>query len=70
LVWNGVNVILAYDWADPDRDVVDDHSGRLQFGGQLVVIPGVTFDGRVRYLDVATDSGDDADLFLQMHIWF
>jgi hypothetical protein len=70
LVWNGVNLILAYDWADPDRDVVDDHSGRLQFGGQLIVIPGVTFDGRVRYLDVATDTGDDADVFLQMHIWF
>lgn len=70
LVWNGVNIILAYDWADPDRDVVDDHSGRFQFGGQLVVIPGVTFDGRVRYLDVATDEGDDADVFLQMHIWF
>ena len=70
LLWNGFNMILAYDWADPDRDVIDDQSGRLQFGGQWIVIPGVTFDGRVRYLDVATDTGDDTDLFLQMHIWF
>jgi hypothetical protein len=70
LVWNGVNLIFAYDWTDPDRDVIDDHSGRVQFGGQLIVIPGVTFEGRVRYLDVATASGNGTDLFLQMHIWF
>lgn len=70
LVWNGVNLIIAYDWSDPDRDVVDDHSGRIQFGGQLVVFPGVTFEARVRHLDVATEEGDGTDLFLQMHLWF
>jgi hypothetical protein len=70
LIWNGVNVIVAYDWTDPDRDVIDDHSGRIQFGGQLIVIPGVTFDGRVRHLDVATEEGGGTDLILQMHIWF
>ncbi len=70
LVWNGVNVIVAYDWADPDRDVVDDQSGRVQFGGQLIVMPGVTLDGRIRHLDVATEEGDGTDLFLQLHLWF
>lgn len=70
LVWNGVNLLLAYDWTDPDREVIDDHSGRIQLGGQLVVIPGVTFEGRVRHLNVATEEGDGTDLFLQMHIWF
>lgn len=70
LAWNGVNFIFAYDWADPDRDVLDDQSGRFQVGGQLAVIPGVTFDARIRYLDVATEQGDAADLFLQMHLWF
>jgi len=70
LIWNGVNMIVAYDWTDPDGDVIDDHSGRIQFGGQLVVIPGVTFDARIRRLNVATDEGDGTDLFLQMHLWF
>jgi len=67
---NGLTLLAAYDWADPDRDVIDDHSGRYQLGGQLVIIPGVTLDGRVRLLDVATQEGDDADLFLQLHLWF
>lgn len=70
MAWNGVNLIVAYDWADPDRDVVEDESGRLQLGGQFIVIPGITLDARVRYLHVATPSGDDADLFAQIHIWF
>lgn len=69
-VWNGVNVILAYDWADPDRDVVDDESGRAQAGGQFTVIPGLTLDVRVRYLQVRTSKGNDADLFTQLHFWF
>ena len=67
---NGLTLLAAYDWADPDGDVIDDHSGRYQFGGQVVIIPGVTLDGRVRLLDVATQEGDDADLFLQLHLWF
>ncbi len=70
LIWNGVNMIVAYDWTDPDRDVVDDHSGRIQFGGQVIVYPGVTLDGRIRHLTVATDEGGGTDLFLQMHLWF
>jgi hypothetical protein len=69
-VRNGVNVLLAYDWADPDRDVRDDHSGRVSLGAQLTVYPGVTLDGRFRFLDVATSHGDDSDLFTQIHIWF
>lgn len=70
LVWNGVNLLFAYDWDDPDRDVVDDHSGRYQFGVQLIPYPGVTLDTRVRALDVATATGDGADLFMQLHFWF
>jgi hypothetical protein len=70
MAWNGINLLFAYDWADPDRDVIDDHSGRVQAGVQLVVIPGVTLDSRVRYLHVPTPGGDDADFFTQIHIWF
>jgi hypothetical protein len=69
-VRNGINLLLAYDWADPDRDVADDHSGRVALGAQITVYPGVTLDGRLRLLDVATPSGDDSDLFTQLHIWF
>jgi hypothetical protein len=70
VVWNGVNLLAAYDWADPDRDVVDDESGRFQLGAQLTVYPGVTVDGRFRYLHVATPKGDGTDFFTQLHIWF
>jgi hypothetical protein len=68
--WNGVNLLLAYDWADPDRDVIDDESGRIQAGAQITVYPGVTIDSRVRYLHVSTPDGNDADLFMQLHLWF
>jgi hypothetical protein len=67
---NGLNFLLAYDWADPDRDVVDDHSGRAVLGAQVTVYPGVTIDGRLRALNLATPSGDDADFFMQLHVWF
>ena len=70
VAWNGVNLLLAYDWTDPDRDVIDDETGRVQVGGQLTIIPGVSLDGRVRYLHVPTPSGSDTDLFMQLHLWF
>jgi hypothetical protein len=69
-VWNGVTLLAAYDWADPDRDVRDDESGRAQLGGQVTVYPGITLDGRFRFLHVATPSGDGTDFFTQLHLWF
>jgi hypothetical protein len=69
-VWNGINLLAAYDWSDPDRDVVNDEIGRFQVGGQLTVIPGVTLDSRVRFLHVATTTGDGSDWFTQLHFWF
>jgi len=47
LAWNGVNFLVAHDWADPDREVMDDESHRLQGGVQVTIVPGVTVDGRV-----------------------
>jgi hypothetical protein len=67
---NGVNLLLACDWADPDRDVFDDHSGRYQLGAQVTPYPGVTLDGRLRVLQVATSTGSGADFFFQIHFWF
>ena len=67
---NGLNLLVAYDWADPDRDVVDDDSGRVSGGAQVTIYPGVTLDGRVRYLHVATPTGSATDLFMQIHLWF
>jgi hypothetical protein len=68
LAFNGVNFLVAYDWADPDREVKDDESHRVQAGVQIIVVPGVSLDGRVRAL-IPVAGGDDADLFLQVHIW-
>lgn len=69
LAFNGINFLVAYDWADPDREVVDDESHRVQAGVQVHVFPGVTFDGRIRGLIPTTEEGRDADVFLQFHIW-
>jgi hypothetical protein len=65
---NGVNLLVAYDWADPDREVKDDESHRLQAGGQWTPVAGVTVDGRVRVLIPAL-GGEDVDLFVQLHLW-
>lgn len=69
LVFNGITLLVAYDWADPDREVKDDENHRVQAGGQLIVIPGVTVDGRLRGLIPATEGGRDYDMFIQLHIW-
>ncbi|UCH83001.1 MAG: hypothetical protein JSW50_11080 [Candidatus Latescibacterota bacterium] len=69
LVFNGVNLLAAYDWADPDREVIDDESHRLSGGFQITPIPGVTVDGRIRGFFPAA-GGDDADFFLQLHLWW
>lgn len=68
VVGNGVNVLATYDWADPDRDVGDDDVHRIGFGAQVIPVPGVTVDGRLRTL-VPAASGTDYDLFLQLHFW-
>ena len=70
MAWNGVTLLAAYDWADPDRDVVDDDSGRFQLGAQITVYPGVTLDSRFRFLTVATPDGNGTDFFTQLHLWF
>jgi hypothetical protein len=68
LLTNGINLLFAHDWADPDADVIEDEFTRLQVGVQIVPYPGVTFDCRVRLL-VPTFGGRDADLFVQFHFW-
>jgi len=70
MAWNGVTFLAAYDWADPDRDVIDDESGRFQIGGKITVYPGVMLDSRIRFLQVATPTGNGTDFFTQLHLWF
>ena len=69
LVWNGVNVLVAHDWSDPDHEVRDDDAHRVQGGVQIVPYPGVSFDVRVRALLLPGGKGSDADVFLQLHLW-
>lgn len=65
---NGLNVLLAQDWADPDREVKDDHTLRLSLGAQVTPLPGVTLDTRVRALFPAGEQSG-TDLFVQLHFW-
>lgn len=69
LLGNGVNwLVVAHDFMDPDRDVIDDEAHRLQTGLQVTPIPGVTLDARLRTL-VPSAGGSDSDLFLQLRLW-
>jgi hypothetical protein len=65
---NGVNLLLAQDWADPDTEVKDDHAFRVSAGFQLTPYPGITLDCRARALFPATGQSG-ADLFTQLHLW-
>jgi hypothetical protein len=65
---NGLNVLVKHDWEDPDREVRNDASHRLELGAQLTPIPGITLDSRIRALLPAGGEGG-ADLFLQLHFW-
>jgi len=65
---NGVAVVAAQDWADPDREVKDDDSYRVTAGLQVTPIPGVTLDGRWRVLFPVGDS-PGTDAFVQLHLW-
>jgi hypothetical protein len=69
VAFNGVILLLAHDWSDPDREVIDDGAHRVQLGGQVTPYPGVTFDGRLRALMPASGEGGDADIFVQLHLW-
>lgn len=68
LAGNGVNFLVAQDWADPDLEVKDDQALRFSFGAQVTPIPGITVDGRIRTLMPAGDQSG-ADFFLQLHFW-
>ena len=68
LAFNGLNLLAAYDWADPDREVKDDEFYRISGGFQITPIPGATIDTRVRAL-VPAAGGAGADLFIQFHVW-
>lgn len=68
LMYNGFNVLTAFDWADPDREVIDDEYYRIQFGIQWTWYRGVTLDSRIRGL-IPTAGGSDADFFMQLHFW-
>ena len=63
LAFNGVNILVAHDWVDPDTEVIEDGSHRISAGAQITPLPGVTLDGRVRAL-IPEAGGDDADFFI------
>ena len=68
VAYNGVILLFAHDWADPDEEIIDDGDHRLQLGLQVSPIAGLTVDGRYRVLMPAAGQVD-ADIFVQMHIY-
>jgi len=68
LAGNGVNFLVSHDWADPDREVVDDQSHRVSAGVQVTPYPGFTVDMRARIL-VPAGLSAGTDVFVQLHVW-
>ena len=69
VAYNGVTLLLAHDWSDPDDEIIDDEDHRLQLGLQISPIAGVTVDGRFRVLLPAAGQAADSDIFLQVHLY-
>ena len=40
VAFNGIVLLMAHDWADPDREVKDDEDHRVQAGMQITPYPG------------------------------
>ncbi|MDA0338007.1 MAG: hypothetical protein O2782_22790, partial [bacterium] len=60
VAWNGVTLLLAHDFSDPDTEIIDDEEHRLQLGLQVSPYAGVPLDGRFRVLLPATgQTGND-----------
>jgi hypothetical protein len=68
LAGNGVNLLVAQDWSDPDREVREDQSYRLSAGVQLCPVPGFTIDARLRAL-VPAGERSGGDFFVHLHLW-
>ena len=68
VAWNGVTLLLAHDFSDPDTEIIDDEEHRLQLGLQVSPYAGVTLDGRFRVLLPATGQTGN-DIFVQMHFY-
>jgi hypothetical protein len=67
--FNGLNVKLKYDYADPDFEVANDQNNRLGLGFDLTVLPGLrlTAMGRLVFIPEADRLG--ADLFMFVRGW-
>ena len=68
VAYNGVVLLLAHDWADPDSEIIEDEDHRLQLGLQVSPIAGVTIDGRFRLFLPAVGQ-TDSDIFIQLHLY-
>jgi hypothetical protein len=68
VAYNGVNLLLAHDWSDPDDEIIDDEDHRLQLGMQLSPISSVTVDSRFRVLLPAVGKVADSDINPASHL--
>jgi hypothetical protein len=68
LMGNGVNLIVAQDWLDPDLDVRDDQAWRLVGGVVFMPYPGIALDMRGRVL-VPTGDESGGDFFMQVRLF-
>ena len=69
VAYNGMTLLLAHDWSDPDDEIIDDEDHRVQLGLQLSPIAGVTVDSRFRVLLPAAGQTADTDIFMQLHLY-
>jgi hypothetical protein len=70
LPYNGLNLRLKYDFADPDAEVKEDHLHRVGFGFDLNIIPNVVWTTQARLGIPAVGEGElQPDFILILRGW-
>ncbi|MCB9557465.1 MAG: hypothetical protein H6707_15260 [Deltaproteobacteria bacterium] len=71
LVHNGVDLLVRYEFADPDFEIRDDHYHRLALGGDLILLPGFSIHGEFRMqFNAGADAVTTHDAVLYFRGWY
>ncbi|MCA9666058.1 MAG: hypothetical protein KC503_10735 [Myxococcales bacterium] len=68
--FNGVHLRARWDFADADFELAGDDYHRGTFGGDLVLLPGLTISTYVRVQKSTTNSNALVDGIVMMHAWY
>jgi len=71
LAFNGINLRIKHDIADPDLQLAGDDFQRIGFALDWIVLPGLTMSGEVRFQTSSAPQGKTlTDGVLVAHAWY